>query len=166
MRNNLLFGLQEDSSREQQQQIAHPTKAVMAPSNKTQPRSLPGSGCRVGAVVVLCVASFLCCRTLMMLCRRFVFGNQVMLNSSSNWISINSTWLYWWVWSMIVTELAKPARRDWGRSPWRNSRRARLAPWLAEETRRESFGQWGRGSENAGMKTIWLDYIVPGIVFV
>ena len=34
MRDTLLFGLQEDSSREQQKQTAHPTRAVMAPQKK------------------------------------------------------------------------------------------------------------------------------------
>ena len=44
----------------------------------------PGSGCRVGAVVVLCVAAFPCCRTLMLCGRSVLFKNQAALNSASN----------------------------------------------------------------------------------
>ena len=43
-------------------------------------RRRTGNGCRVGAVVVSCAASFPCCRTLK-LCGGFVqFENQVTLN--------------------------------------------------------------------------------------
>ena len=39
--------------------------------------------CRVGAVVVLCVASFPCCRTLMLYSGFVLFKNQVELKSAS-----------------------------------------------------------------------------------
>ena len=79
----------------------------------------------MGAVVVLCVAFFLCCQTLR-LCGRFVlFENQVALNSESNRICVHSMKEYD---DMVFTELAEPVRRDWGVSPRGNSRRARLAP--------------------------------------
>ena len=42
-----------------------------------------GSGCRAGAVVVLCVASFPCCQTLMSSGGFVLFENQVSLNSAS-----------------------------------------------------------------------------------
>ena len=67
-----------------------------------------GSGCRVGAVVVLCIAFFPCCRILMM-CGGFVlFENQVALNSA-RWICTHSINKYN---EMIVTELAEPVRRE------------------------------------------------------
>ena len=56
---------------------------------------------------------------------------------------------------MVVTKLAEPVRRDWGVSPRGNSGRARLALGLAEGG---SLGQWDWGSENAGMKAIFLLY--------
>ena len=58
---------------------------------------------------------------------------------------------------MILAELAEPLRRDWGVSPRGNTARASPPDWPKRDEG-GSLGQWGWGSENAGMKAICVLY--------
>ena len=85
-----------------------------------------GSGCRVGAVVVLCFLSMLpnakvlrwiCCAVCETSC-----AESSKLNASTN------PGEFAWCDEIIVTELVDPVRWDWGGYPSGYSQRARLAP--------------------------------------
>ena len=59
---------------------------------------------------------------------------------------------------MAVTKLAEPLRRDWGVSP-RQTTAARASPPDWPRRGEGGFlGQWGWGSEKAGMEGVWLLY--------